>query len=159
MLKVLIFNALILATAPLQGHTEVRQAEVWLLADAIVDHADWVDPWTLAALAVKETKADVHQVGLLGECGAMQVLAKWLRPRSEWSCERLATPAGSVQGSVQALSQWRDWAEPRGVDPLWCYAAGEGCLRGHGHKATRRLWKLRALLRASVARPSPYVVY
>ena len=145
----LLILAMLEATAPPAGHTEQRQAEVVALAVAIVEHHGEEDPWTLAALAVKETRANTGIVGTRGECGAMQVMGWYLRPKR--NCAFLQTPEGSVIGAVQAITQWRDWA-PADVDPWACYAAGMGCVHGHGLQATRRLFAWRDRLRAQAAR-------
>ncbi len=143
----LIFAAMLIATQPPAGHSYTRVLQVQALADAIVEHHGAEDPWTLAALAVKETRARVEIVGKLGECGAMQVLGKYLRPRM--GCADLATPWGSVIGARRAIGQWRAWA-PADIDPWHCYAAGMGCTDGHGARATKRLFRWRDRLRASV---------
>ena len=141
MLTLLIYSALLTATAPPAGHSALRRAEVYNLASAIVDHHGQEDPWTLAALAVKETRANTQIVGKLGECGAMQVMGWHLRPAR--SCKWLQTTDGSVKGAVIAMAQWREWA-PADVDPWGCYAAGTGCIHGHGQEATARLFAIRA---------------
>ena len=141
-----IFLALLLATMPPRGHSFREATHLHDLAVAIVTHHGQEDPWVLAALSVKETRARVHVVGRLGECGAMQVMGWHLRPRM--TCADLQTAEGSVVGAVRAIGQWRAWA-PADVDPWACYAAGYGCLDGHGARATRRLFDLRGELVAT----------
>lgn len=129
--------------------TTERIEEVTGIGEAIEDQGSY-DPWTLAALAIKESRARLGVVGLRGECGPFQVMGWHLRPAMK--CEELQTPTGAVVGVVRALDQWREWRTvneerlpwyARRVDYWHCYAAGEHC---YAPDATRRLYRIRGEL-------------
>ena len=137
-----------------QPSTLEREAEIVAIGMAVEYHAPrhGRDPWTIAALAVKESGLRNDVVGKLGECGALQVLGKYLRPRM--SCAELAIPDGGVLGALRALDQWEAWADARGLHDgaVWdCYAAGHRCAKKKTSRpwpATRRLFRKDAELRA-----------
>lgn len=129
-MKGLVTIALLLSLMP---GTADRRAEVVAIGQAIEDQ-DQYDPWSLAALAVKESRARLDVIGKRGECGAFQVMGWFLKPAM--TCEELQTPQGSVTGAVRALAQWQAWHEEHSSALPWyaaganfwhCYAAGEHC--------------------------------
>lgn len=146
MIKGIVTAALLLALMPV---TTERIEEVTAIGEAI-EEQDAFCPWTLAALAVKESRARLDVIGTRGECGPFQVMGWHLRP--SMACEELQTPRGAVVGVVRALNQWRQWRAEneerlawyaRRVDYWHCYAAGKHC---YAPDATRRLYQIRGEL-------------
>lgn len=138
--------ALVLSLMPT---TAQRRAEVVEIGRAIEEQQSY-DPWALAALAVKESRARLDVIGKLGECGAFQVMGWHLRP--SMSCSELQTARGSVTGAVRALDQWRAWHQENGSALPWyaaeadfwhCYASGQHC---YAPDAVRRQKTIRAEL-------------
>lgn len=94
------------------------------------------DPWTLAALVVRESSGRLDVVGKLGECGPTQVMGWYLRPKR--TCAELADPLTAIQSTVQMLRYWSE-RRPR-EDPWQCYASGRKCRAARGK---RHLMKIR----------------
>jgi len=145
-MKGIVTIALLLLLMPVSAE---RRAEVVAIGQAIEDQ-DQYDHSSLAALAVKESRARLDVVGKRGECGAFQVMGWFLKPAM--SCEQLQSPEGSVTGAVRALAQWQAWHEEHGSAlPLYaaranfwhCYASGQHC---YAPDAVRRQQRIRAEL-------------
>ncbi len=97
------------------------------------------DPWTLAALVIRESRGRVNAVGKLGECGITQVMGWYTSPVTE--CADLRSPLVAIQATVGMLD---DWARRRPKEDPWqCYASGNKC---KAPRSTRKLDRIRARL-------------
>ena len=97
------------------------------------------DPWTLAALVIRESRGRVDAVGKLGECGITQVMGWYTVPVTE--CVSLKSPLVAIQATVGMLD---DWARRRPKEDPWqCYASGNKC---RAPRSARKLERIRVRL-------------
>lgn len=126
-----------------QPATAERAQEVHDIGEAVEVAAEYSgeDPWRLAALVVRESGVRNDRVGKLGECGASQVIGRYVG----MSCDELQDPLLGQLGVVRALDSWE---RDRPKEDAWaCFASGNKC---YAPKSMAKLNRIANELRRSV---------
>ena len=104
-----------------------------------------IDPYLAAAVAWKESRFSTTAHSTTGDCGVMQVNARW----SKYTCTQLQNKRTGIKAGVQALLYWKKRFENRKPRHRWLchYNSGNKCWRrskAYAHGVLRILRRLRA---------------
>lgn len=85
------------------------------------------DPYLVAAIAWKESRFSTTAHSATGDCGVMQVNARW----SPYTCQQLQNKHTGIKAGVKAMLYWKKRFEKREPHHRWLchYNSGNKCWR------------------------------